>query len=59
MRALRELGPNIVIHGGKYYGALLVVIESGVLYSVALVHNIVPSGLLPSYLLTCCVHCRS
>lgn len=39
MRVLRYLSSSVVIHGGRYYGTLLVVIESGVLYSVALVRQ--------------------
>ena len=36
-RALRQVNKEVVIHGGRYYGTLLVIIESGLLYSVALV----------------------
>ena len=36
-RALRQVNKDVVIHGGRYYGTLLVIIESGLLYSVALV----------------------
>ncbi|KAI1783889.1 hypothetical protein LXA43DRAFT_955783 [Ganoderma leucocontextum] len=36
-RSLRRHSPGVVIHGGKYHGALLVIVESGVLYCIALI----------------------
>ena len=43
-RAIRQLNKDVVIHGGRYYGTLLVVIESGLLYSVALVRTLPVAG---------------
>lgn len=37
-RALRRVNVNVTIHGGKYHGVLLIVLESGMLYILALVH---------------------
>ncbi|KAI0709776.1 hypothetical protein C8Q76DRAFT_739774 [Earliella scabrosa] len=41
IKLLRHLNSTVVIHGTRYYGTMLVVIESGLLYSVALIITII------------------
>ncbi|KAI0749957.1 hypothetical protein C8Q80DRAFT_1102089 [Daedaleopsis nitida] len=40
MKILRHLSGGVVIHGGRYYKTVLVIIESGLLYTVALIITI-------------------
>ncbi|RPD54332.1 hypothetical protein L226DRAFT_472059 [Lentinus tigrinus ALCF2SS1-7] len=41
LRTLRYLSSGVVVRGGRYYSTLLVVIESGALYSIALIITII------------------
>lgn len=50
MKLLRHLSGGVVIHGGRYYKTILVIIESGLLYTVALVCATVYSRA------SCCAH---
>lgn len=36
-RSLRQARPGVMIHGRKYHSAVLIIVESGVIYCVALV----------------------
>ncbi len=42
--ALRQARPGVVIHGRKYHSAVLIIVESGVIYCIALVNqNMLPT----------------
>ena len=42
-RAISRVRQGVVIHGRKYHSAILIIIESGVIYCVALVRqNVLP-----------------
>ena len=40
MRTIRRVNVEATISGGKYYGVLLIVVELGVLYNLALVSRL-------------------